>query len=194
MVPPVLEIGEYPAGAFHPEDTGDCEPGLRSLLSQLLRVMEKGVHEISRLSGRIPMLTVLQVLIDDLGELGVFQEPTAKAIQRGREAGYARREKDAARLEDTIRFPQRLKAIFSVRQMVQRSEKQGRIQRPCLPGERAGIANAGAGQRRFRLAAGSFFRQLNVQGRDIYQMDPVALPGQPAGVAARPAADIQKRG
>src|SRR5579884_708654 len=194
MIPPVLKVRKDPAGPFDPINARDLETGLRNLRAQLVRVMEKGIHEIFQLPGGIPVLTVMQVLINDLGELGIFQVPMAKAIERGSEARYAHGEKDAAWLENAIRFSQRLKTVLSIRQMVQRSEKQDRIDRCGLPGESAGIADAGAGQRRFRLTAGGFLRHLHVQWGNIDQMDLVALSGKPAGMTTRPAADVQNRG
>src|SRR5690349_9766882 len=86
MVPPILEIRKDPARTFDPIDARDRKTSLRSLLAQLIRMMEEGIHEINRLPGWIAMLTVLQVLIADLCELRIFQVSVAQAIERGRKA------------------------------------------------------------------------------------------------------------
>src|SRR5262245_15913269 len=93
-----------------------------------------------------------------------------------------------------MRFSQRLLAILSVCQMIERTQEQDRIYGFVLPWEGAGVTDVRAGEGGLRLTSGRLLGQLYVQRADVDEMHGIALFGKPASMTARPAADIQDRG
>src|SRR5262249_57490302 len=61
-------------------------------------------------------------------------------------------------------------------------------------GEGGSSADVGGGQRGVRLAGRRRPGQLDMERGDVDQVDLVGPRGQPAGVTARPAADVEDRG
>jgi hypothetical protein len=71
IVPPGVEIVGEPARPLDAIDACDPESGLGDLSPELVRMVEKRVHEVFGLPGRISMLTIREVAVDDGREVGV---------------------------------------------------------------------------------------------------------------------------
>ena len=69
-------------------------------------MMEKGGREIFRRIGRVAMLSIGQITLDNRRKSGVLEPCLAQAIKRRGEARNGRCEEDTAGLENAVRFTQ----------------------------------------------------------------------------------------
>jgi hypothetical protein len=140
------------------------------------------------------VLSVSQVTADNLGKLRVFQEAAAQSVQGGGEPGDGDRQEGPTRPEHAVCFAQRLDAVRTVRQVVERAQQDHCIRRRCAPGQRAGVADFRARQGGFRLASRRLPGQLDMQRGNVDEVDLIPARGQPAGVTAGPTADVEDHG
>ena len=68
VVPPGIEIMGEPARSFDAENAVHLEAGCRDLRSELVGMMEERVHEVLEPAGRVPVLAVREIALDDGGE------------------------------------------------------------------------------------------------------------------------------
>src|SRR5438477_5851612 len=73
IVPAIAEIAEDPSRAFDPVQTFDLQTGLRNFIPQFLRLMEICCREIIQPIGRILMMPVAEISLNDGGEILVEQ-------------------------------------------------------------------------------------------------------------------------
>src|SRR6266513_92566 len=73
IVPAIDEIAEHPSRAFDSVQTFDIQTGLRNFINQFLRLMEICCREIIQPIGRILMMAVAEISLNDGGEILVEQ-------------------------------------------------------------------------------------------------------------------------
>src|SRR5438552_3417757 len=90
-------------------------------------MVEKGGCKVGRMSSRVAMLAILQVLLDDPDELVVVVVTAKQAIERRGKPRDARREQHTLISQDAARLPQCCQAIDPLGEMIQRAQQQDGI-------------------------------------------------------------------
>src|SRR5262245_47211633 len=115
-------------------------------------MVEKCVHEVFGASSPIAVLSIDQILADDIGELRVLQESPTQAIEgRGETRNRGCHENPSA-AQYTVCFAKCLDTVVSVRQVIEWAKQDHGIRRAGVPGQSAGVADFGAFEWSFRLA------------------------------------------
>jgi hypothetical protein len=188
---PPLDVGQHPGRALHGQQGVQAQAGLGDLPGQLLGQVEEGGGEPLRASGRVAVLAVAQVALDDRLEPRLVQVAAEQAVAGGREPGDPGRGQDPARAQHPPRLGEGPDPVAAVGQVVQGAQQQDGVDAGVGPLEPAGVTHAGAGQRAPRLLPGGAQRLLDVDGHRVDQVDLVAPRGQGQGVHASGPADVQ---
>ena len=190
VVPAFEEVTEPGCDAFNTNDLNAVQPSRACLLRKLGWVVEVRGREPVRYLGRVPMLTVPQIVLDDRAEVRIKEKLATQPIEQGREPRDRGNEHRPARSDDSSRLLERLQSIGSIRQVVERSEKKYGIGTVVLGGEAASVTHLSSNA---SAAAGQPLRGLNMVGHRIDDVHRVAIVREPLRMGARGSADIVNR-
>ena len=136
IVQPLLDVREHPARASMPKSLRG-ETGAQHLQEQLLRTMEIRRGEVVEALGRVAVLPILEITLDDAREAVVGEQIANQAIERGRVTGDPRREQNATGPQHARRLAQRGPSVGRVDQVVQRAEQEHAVHGRIGNGKRA---------------------------------------------------------
>jgi hypothetical protein len=108
---PGVEFGQDPGRALDRNERFDRQARLGRLVAQLLGAVEVGAREPLGPSGRVAVLPLANVALDDVPERRVFQEASKQTVLGGGEARDRRRCDYASRTNDTEGFPKGSEAV-----------------------------------------------------------------------------------
>jgi len=73
IIPAFGEIGKDPARALDAIQSFDIKPGVAYFASEIFRPVKVGGGEVIETLGRVPMISVAQVALDDGGKITIAQ-------------------------------------------------------------------------------------------------------------------------
>ena len=104
---PLGHVRQYPPRAFHPVDTVQRQPRRPDLFGQLFGMVKEGGCEVVEAFGRISVLAVAQILLEDSDEPDITQQLPRQPVQGRGPAGDGGGEQPPAGLEDSGRLLER---------------------------------------------------------------------------------------
>src|SRR5690242_4660645 len=132
------------------------------------------------------MLAVHQILLHNGNELGIVNKAADQGIeQRGKVADGGGKEQ-AAGTQHAAGLSQCLQASRARRQMIERAEKQDRIEGMVRLGQSLGVADRNGSN-----AAGVLANLLDLGGNEVEKMNFVAALGHPIAVNSGSAANVE---
>ena len=137
------------------------------------------------------MLSLLQVVAEDVDEFRIVDEAPADSVQKRREPVDRRGDRNAAGLQHAERLAERRQPLLPRGQVVERPHEKHGIGGALAVGQRTGIADGGTRQWMIRLRRRGRERLLHVPRHRIDEMHIVAASGEPARIPAGAAADVQ---
>ena len=140
-------------------------------------------------TGRVAVLALAQVALDDVLEARLEQEAPRQAVEQRREPRDRGSEHRSLRPHDPPGLGERGQAVLALGQVVQGTEEQDRVEGRRLGAEPARVADLG------RDAAGPRPRRLqdpgDLDGYGVDHVDPMPVLGQPLRVHTGRAADVE---
>lgn len=161
---------------------------LVSFLGELGWMVEKGGGEPVGSIGRVAVLAVLEVLVDDLSKCGIKDETTGDAVHQGGESRDRRPEHQAAGFEDPGGLREGLDPIGTLDEVVERAKEENGIAGAIWLVQGTGIADRGTEQRRRPCPLASL---VDLVFDGINQMDIMALRSEPCRIRAGRAAHVE---
>src|SRR5215213_8917130 len=124
ILPPFGErLRNPPAGTLDPHGLHDRPARITHLGLEFFRMMKKRSREVPRVVLGIAVLSIPQVLLDDASEHRVMEEAGGQPVEQRGEATDADSQEPAAATRYPPCFPQRLEAVGTVRQVIERSHE-----------------------------------------------------------------------
>src|SRR5215467_12011897 len=104
-------------------------------------MVEVGRGEPVRMAGRVAVLTVAQIAVDDVLEARLEEKSPREAVEQRGEPRDGGREHGALRLHDAPCLRERRQAVLAFGQVVERTEEQNRVEGCLLERELARVAD-----------------------------------------------------
>ena len=124
VLPAFSDIGKNPARPFDAVQPLDIESGADHLGAQLLGPMEVRGGEVAESIGRVLVMPIAQVLLDDALELAIVQQLARETVERRGPARNPGSDQGAAGSQHASGFGECRMAIGRVHQVVERTEHQ----------------------------------------------------------------------
>ncbi len=118
------DVRENPSRSLYAVEAAHVEARVGYLSPQLLWPMEIGRREVVEALGRVAVLAVEEVILDDAGVALVRIEIARKAVERGRPTRDSRGDEYAAWAEDSSGLAKGSRSICSVDKVLQRTEQK----------------------------------------------------------------------
>jgi hypothetical protein len=181
------------AGSLERDKIVQDESGRADLAPQLLRPVEEGAREVLRPVRRVAVLAVDEVPLHNPLEVGVREEHSPEAVEKGGEAGDSGGEEEAARPQDPPGLAESGQALAAPQQVVERPQQQDHIHAGAglLQSARLSPPHAGQGG---RLSRGGPLGLLHVEGHGVNEVDLIPPCGQPERVSPGRAPPVQDHG
>jgi hypothetical protein len=138
------------------------------------------------------MLTAAQISLDDSPERAITKPVRAQAVKRRCKSRDPYADNPAATPNYTVGFTERCETVMAPGEMVERAHQEHGVVPSIGDVEPTRIAAKHA-ERSVRLCLCQSMRFSHVARDRIHEQDVVSSLGQPAGIRARTAADVQNR-
>jgi hypothetical protein len=142
----IFKLRHRPTEALDRQDLGFDESRIEHFSKQILRSVKKGCCEVLRMVGGVAVLTISEITFDDLVEIRVGQKIAHGAVDGRGESGDGGREQQAARPQDSTGFLESLDSVLSGDEVVERTEKENRVDGSLAHGYLAGVRDLCAQQ------------------------------------------------
>ena len=139
----------------------------------------------STLPGGGRVLSVAEVTLDERPAVCI-EQIAEQAVEQRREARDRRRQHDTAWAQDASRLTQSVIRVLGFQQVIERAEQQHSVERAVLLLEVTSVTDDG-----LESAGGDLQGLLDVERGRIDEAHVVSRLGEPRGVHARPAADVE---
>ena len=185
----VPELRHQPAGPLDAEQTLEPKSRLLDLGRKLVRMVEVRGREPLEAVGRVAVLTIREVSVDDRAERRIGEEALAQTVEEGRKARDRGRGDRPAGSDDAPRFGESRDSLLALGQVVERTEQQDGVVRGVHLVEAPRVPDRDA---EWTLGSLCHFRRLpDVQGNGIDEVDAITARGEPGRVDAGSAAHVE---
>ena len=184
------EVTEPSGQTLDPDQVQELEAGAGDLVPELRRVVEIGGREPMLPVVGIAMLTFRQITFDNGAEFGIEQVSAGQPIEERREPTDGCHGNDTRRANDPGRFPKSPHAVGGVGEMVEGPEEQHTIETVVRLSELPGVTDFCGHARRSEVV----HDLVDMAGREVDDVHPVAIPGEPRGMDTRRPSDIEDPG
>ena len=180
---------QHPPRPFDAVERLDREARGRNLGPQLVGAVEERGREVVRVAGRIPMLPLREIALDDRSEARIREQVAGETVERGRPPRDPRGDEDATGLQHARRLGERTATVAGVDEVVEGTEQKDQRRRRLRHRERTGVCHLAGGQTA-RGAARPAAPLLDQSRRGVDQVHAVPALREPQRVRSRRPADV----
>lgn len=173
--------------SFDPHKFEHFEFRCLDFVEQFLRMMEVGGREPVRPVIRVPVLSVVEVLIDDPPELEVEEKTSRQAVKEGSESAYCRSGDESRWTGDSPSLSQCPESSSAFCQVIERAEEKNHVERAIRLGQISGITNFRRDTQRSQIDS----HPIDVTRRQVDHVDLVTIRSEPRGMNSRSAPNVQ---
>ena len=174
----VPQFGPEPARALNPEDPDNVQARIAELILQVSGTMEERRGEPSRLLIGVAVLSFGKVALHNRAKPGVENEAKPNTIHHRCQARDTSSRDEPSRANNPLRLAQCLKAVFSLNQVVERTQQQRGVKAPIPRRKLTSISNLGSKGTAMLLRKSASL--LYMERRDVHQVCPVTQFRKPS--------------